>query len=85
MSTPSNFADELSRRLTHGLTEKELTWGARMIDQALAPVRECPEGLADEGCYDACWLRRGRDAGDDYYHSVACLAAQRLMERLKQS
>ena len=87
MSAPSKFADGLSRRLTHGLTEKELAWGTGIIDQALAPVRECLEGLRDGGCWCGVTPASDDEIVPAIYrdHSDACLTAQQLYERLKQS
>lgn len=49
-------------------------------------IREVLEGLRDDGCYDACflrWMKRYEDPSG-FQHSNACLAARGLWERVKE-
>lgn len=54
---------------------------AGVVDEVLEPVRECLEGLRFR---HGCWCELPPNAGSPD-HTSACLAAQQLMERLKQS
>jgi hypothetical protein len=82
----SKFADQLSRRLTHGLSEEELAWGAGIIDGALGEVRGVLSQTADRRMpeHGHCWCRK--DLTDDNEpHGEFCQRARSLFEQLSDA
>lgn len=93
MSTPSNNAAMSPWALENGHKIARLLQYHEgppynipaILDQALAPVRECLEGLRDGGCWCGVTPASNDEIVPAIYqdHSDACLAAQQLWERLK--
>lgn len=60
----------------------EVSRSVPALCQTVRALQECLRDLSDDGCYDYCWHRWGKERDDDQYHSDACKTARRLIENL---
>lgn len=60
-------------------------WNTRALSSRDREIREVLEGLRDDDCFDACflrWMKRYEDS-DGFEHSPACLATRVLWEKVQ--